>query len=138
MVSKLHVALLGTLFVASLAFAQTNATVSGTVTDPTGAHVVGAKVTAFDLATGVATPTATNEAGVYDFASLPPGKYRITAEHIGFRKASFNDIELAVGANITINLPLHLGSTTATVEDPPPPLHDTPAPHSPRALCCRA
>src|SRR5260370_38523490 len=115
MVSKLHVALLGTLFVTSLAFAQTNATVSGTVTDPTGAHVVGAKVTAFDLATGVATPTTTNEAGVYDFASLPPGKNRITAEHIGFPKASFKEIELADGANTPKKPPPEPGPHTQPI-----------------------
>jgi len=55
MVRKLRVALLATVFSATLAFAQTNASVTGTVTDPTGAHVVGATVTAFHLDTGVAT-----------------------------------------------------------------------------------
>ncbi|HEY6391661.1 MAG TPA: carboxypeptidase-like regulatory domain-containing protein, partial [Bryobacteraceae bacterium] len=59
------------LFIASmLAFAQTDATVSGTVTDPTAAHIVNASVTAFNSATGIVTTTQTNQAGVYVFAAL--------------------------------------------------------------------
>jgi hypothetical protein len=99
-----------------LAFAQTDATVSGTVTDPTNAHIVGAKVTALKGDTGVATVTQTNGAGVYVFAALPPGRYRFTAEHSGFRKATISDVDLAVGSQLTVNMPLELGQTTESVE----------------------
>ena len=71
----------------SVAFAQTDASVSGTVSDPTGAHVVAAIVTALNTSTGVATPTSTNEAGIYTMPSLLPGKYTFTVEHPGFRKS---------------------------------------------------
>ena len=111
------VALLGTLLFASAASAQTTeATVSGTVTDPSGANVLGAAVTAINVATGVSTARITNQAGVYVFASLPPGKYRITAEHPGFRRAAVNDVDLAVGTQITVNMSLDLGQTSETVE----------------------
>jgi len=116
--SKRHVfALLGTLLFASAVSAQTTeATVSGTVTDPSGANVVAAAVTASSLATGVTTSTITNQAGVYVFASLPPGTYRITAEHPGFRRAAVNNVDLAVGSQITVNVSLDLGQSTETVE----------------------
>jgi hypothetical protein len=105
------------LLFASFAFAQgTEATVSGTVTDPSGAHVVGANMTATNVATGVTLTATTNEAGIYVFPALPPGQYRVTAEHAGFRKATITDVELAVGSHITVNLGLELGQTTETVE----------------------
>src|SRR5258706_7601567 len=116
MVRKLRVALLATVFSATLAFAQTNASVTGTVTDPTGAHVVGATVTAFHLDTGVATIATSNEAGIYNFSSLATGKYRFTGEHSGFRKVNITDVQLEVGGRMTLNIPLELGQTTESVE----------------------
>ena len=110
-------ALTGILFlVSALAFAQTDATVSGTVTDPTGAHIVNSTVTALNTATGIATVTQTNEAGIYVFAALPPGKYSFTAEHSGFRKKVLSDVDVQVGAKLTINLPLELGQTSESIE----------------------
>src|SRR5689334_22030207 len=82
------------LLASTLAFAQTEANVSGTVTDPSGAHVVGATVTALNTATGVTTSVQTNEAGVYTMPSLPPGNYNFTAEQPGFRKASISSVAL--------------------------------------------
>jgi hypothetical protein len=101
---------------AASAFAQTDATVSGTITDPSGAHIVNATVTALNTSTGVATTSHTNDAGVYVFPALPPGTYRISAEHSGFRKTFLNDVVLAVGSQLTANLPLDIGQTTETVE----------------------
>ncbi len=105
------------LLLASLTFGQaTDATVSGTVTDPSSAHVVGANITAINVATGVTLTASTNEAGVYVFPSLPVGKYRITAEHPGFRKASINEVELDIGAQLSLNIRLEIGQTSDTVE----------------------
>lgn len=121
--SCLQSAVIGTLCIFFLlavatttARAQTEASVSGTVTDPSGAHVVGATVTALNVATGVAVPVVTNEAGVYTMPQLPPGTYTFTAEHPGFRKAAVNDVTLQVGTVMTLNLGLELGQTTETVE----------------------
>jgi hypothetical protein len=100
----------------SVAFAQTDAKVSGTVTDQTGAHIVAAVVTALNTSTGVATPTTTNEAGIYSMPSLLPGKYTFSAEHPGFRKSVTNDVDLQVGTVLTLNLGLELGQTTESVE----------------------
>jgi hypothetical protein len=100
----------------TLAFAQTDATVSGTVTDPTGAHIVNATVTALNTATGIVTSTQTNQAGVYEFAALSPGQYRFTVEHPGFRKAVISDITLDVGSQLSVNIPLELGQASESVE----------------------
>src|ERR1051326_1103670 len=101
----------------SAALAQsTEGTVSGTVTDPSDAHIAGAAVTALNIGTGVGTSTVTNSSGVYVFASLPPGRYRITAEHPGFRRAVFHNIDLAIGSQISVNVALELGQATESVE----------------------
>ncbi len=114
---RFHVALLlGPIFAASFAFGQTDASLSGTVTDPTGAHVVGATVTATNVDTGVRTPVQTNEAGVYTMPSLLPGKYTLIAERDGFRKATVNNVVLQVGTVLTLNIPLELGATSESVE----------------------
>jgi hypothetical protein len=92
---KLRTATVSLLLGAAPALAQgIDATVSGTITDPSGAHIASVKVLALHQETGVATSTASNQAGVYDFASLPPGKYQITAERAGFRTAVINDVDL--------------------------------------------
>ena len=113
-----HVALtLGAFFLVSMmASAQTDATVSGTVTDPSGAHVIGAVVIARNVDTGAAAPVATNDAGVYTMPQLRPGRYIFTAEHPGFRRSVINDVELDVGANLVLNMGLELGQTTEVVE----------------------
>ena len=109
------VRLLSMILFASAVFAQTDATVSGTVTDPSGAHVVGAAVIALNIDTGVSTSVVTNQAGVYA-THLPPGKYTFSAEHPGFRKAVVNAVELQVAAVLVVNMGLELGQTTETVE----------------------
>ncbi len=114
---RLVCVLLGISILTSAALAQsTEGTVSGTVSDPTEAQVAGAAVTALNVETGVATATLTNSAGVYVFAALPPGRYRITAEHPGFRRAIFHDVDLAVGSQLSVNIALELGQTTESVE----------------------
>lgn len=118
MFGRRHVSvLLGMTLFASVMLAQTTeGTVSGAVTDPSGAYVVGAAITALNVGTGVSTATITNSSGVYVFASLPPGKYQITTEHSGFRRSIIQDIELAVGSKITVNVEFELGQTSETVQ----------------------
>ncbi len=113
---KSRTVVLSIFLFSSLALAQTAASVSGTVTDPAGARVVDALVTAVNASTGSSTLAHSNEAGVYVFASLPPGHYRFTGEHAGFRKVVINDVDLEVGASVTVNLSLNLGATSESVE----------------------
>jgi carboxypeptidase family protein/TonB-dependent receptor-like protein len=113
---QVRVLLCMTLFVSAVLSQTTEGTVSGTVTDPSAAHVAAAAVGALNLGTGVTTATLTNSSGVYVFASLPPGKYKVTAEHPGFRRSVVNDVDLAVGSKITVNFALDLGQTSESVE----------------------
>src|SRR5688572_15270942 len=74
------------------AHAQVNATVTGTVVDATGALVPGVSITAQNSATGIVTSRVTNESGNYDFPSLQPGTYVLSATLPGFKTATFNNV----------------------------------------------
>ena len=91
-------------------WAQTGrAHIGGTVTDSQGAMVAGAKVTATNHATGVATPTTTNSAGAYNIIQLIPGSYTITAEKEGFSTARQPDYTLEAEQNAGANFTLRPG-----------------------------
>src|SRR5438309_1616050 len=67
-----------TLLSSSLAFAQSEtATLSGWVSDPSGLSVPGAQVSLIDIDRGIAADTRTDRSGLYRFASIHPGRYRI-------------------------------------------------------------
>ena len=104
------------LSAASLYSQSTAAFVSGTITDPSGAVVTSATVTARNIDTGVVTTTASNDSGVYVFPPLSYGKYEFAAEHAGFRKAVTANVTLEAGTKLTLNHVLQLGTTTETVE----------------------
>ena len=87
----------------------TNATLSGTVSDPAGAAVVGATITALHSRTGASTSATTNDEGVYTFASLQPGIYRLTAERTGFRRLIHDEVTLELSARIVFNLQMEVG-----------------------------
>ena len=81
------------IFVVSSARGQgNNATVSGSVVDPVGAAVPDATITAENVRTGIVTTMTTTGSGVYQFPSLVPGIYQISAEKEGFK--DWKSIEL--------------------------------------------
>src|SRR5262249_33023877 len=94
----------------------TNATLSGVVTDQTGAAIPGATVTAQNTKTGVTSKLVSNEAGVYRFVSLQPGVYRVTAERTGFRTSVYDDVLLEITAQINLNIKLEVGQTAEVLE----------------------
>src|SRR2546426_3350360 len=99
------------------AFAQSsNATVSGTVTDSTGAVLPGLTVKATNNATGVVTTVFSNEAGAYNFASLQPGVYRLSAELPGFQTQTYTDVQLGNAAQVRLNFALRVASQSQAVE----------------------
>jgi len=105
------------LLVCGLVRAQgTNATLSGTVTDNTGAVIPGATISAQNVRTGVVINTTTNESGVYIFPSLQPGIYEVTAEKSGFRKLAYNEVTLEVSARVALNFQLEVGTVTESVD----------------------
>jgi hypothetical protein len=89
--------------------------VTGTITDPSGAVVTGAKVTLVDTATGDTRTSATNDAGHYFFANITPGHYTLTTSKAGFA-TSKTATEIQVGVATTINLTLQVGATNTMVE----------------------
>ncbi len=106
----------GILF-ASLAAAQgTDAVLTGSVLDSTGAVIPEASVTALNLNTGVATKEVSNASGVYLFPVLAPGDYTITAEKSGFKIYKLERLTLRTGDNVQQNLTLDVGGSTETVQ----------------------
>lgn len=95
---------------------QITATLTGTVTDSTGAVVPGAKITIHDNARGVDVRSATTDStGVYTIAQLPNGTYTATIEATGFQKYVANDVILHVGDHRALDATLQTGSVTQEV-----------------------
>jgi hypothetical protein len=92
-----------------------SASLSGFVTDPSGAAVGGAKVEITDVQTNVSQSTTTNSAGLYLFPNLRPGEYRLSVSSNGFKQAVRQGLVLHVQDTISQNFKLEIGSTTETV-----------------------
>src|SRR5207237_7376832 len=75
-----------TPFAASLAFAQSVATLTGAVVDPSKAVVQDAQVVSRNIATGLSHTTRTNAEGLFRFPELPIGAYEVTVSHTGFER----------------------------------------------------
>src|SRR5262245_59407418 len=100
----------------SSAFAQSTATLQGTVIDPSGAVVSGAKVTVRNQATGSERIIQTDSDGNYQAAALPPGVYRVEAQAQGFSSQTVSDLTLEVSRIVVQNFQLKLGDMTQRVE----------------------
>src|SRR5580700_11202968 len=110
-------AVLAALFSIST-WAQTQlATVSGTITDPSGAVVPGVRITIASQGTGLKRSALTDTAGEYRFAGLPTGTYSLRLEKPGFQSQIREGVELNSAAEVTINSQLAIGdlSQQATV-----------------------
>ena len=68
----------------SIVYASVTASISGTVSDPTGAVIPGAAVTAHNTDTGIDSTTQSNAQGFYNFPALPTGKYEVRIKATGF------------------------------------------------------
>ncbi|MFZ3262659.1 MAG: carboxypeptidase-like regulatory domain-containing protein [Terriglobales bacterium] len=100
----------------SLALAQGGrGSISGVVSDPSGAIVSGAKVTALNHATGIEQHTVTSAAGLYSFVSLNPGLYLVTASQKGFENLAEDKVLVTVDQATTVNIVLRVGSVVETV-----------------------
>jgi hypothetical protein len=92
-----------------------NASLSGTVTDTSGAVIPGAQLTLTNEATGVASKDLSDSSGLYSFRNLVPGKYDLNVTAKGFRSTDHNGIELAVNQAARLDLSLSIGQTNETV-----------------------
>jgi hypothetical protein len=106
---------LAALMCAGAACAQTTGTLSGTVMDPSGLAVPGAKVSATLAETQVARSTTTGASGSYEFASLQVGHYSVIVEAAGFKSYAANNIEVTLGHVIVVDARLELGATTQVI-----------------------
>ncbi len=96
------------LLLALPAAAQVSATLSGTVTDQSGAAVASAKVTARNVDTGVARSTNSDAGGRYQLHSLPLGQYEVRANKQGFAEEVRTGVHLVVGEEAKVDLALRL------------------------------
>jgi hypothetical protein len=103
-------------FLPGLCLAQNeSATLSGRVSDPTGAAVVGAEVVLTNVDTNVEQRTKTNSAGLYVFTGVHPGAYRVAAGSAGFKTLIKENLTLHVQDEIAENFSLSLGAVAETV-----------------------
>ena len=104
-----------TMFSPAIAHGQGLGSIVGTVVDPSGAAVAGAKVTAMQSATGVTIEALTNASGGYVFPALPPTKYDINVAAAGFAAYTQRGATLQADQALTINVSLKVGGATTSV-----------------------
>ncbi|MCC6537027.1 MAG: carboxypeptidase regulatory-like domain-containing protein [Bryobacterales bacterium] len=101
---------------ASLLYAQgERGTITGTVSDSTGAVIAEANVTVRNVATNATQRTQSNSSGLYVFPALNPGAYEISVEKAGFKARRVTGINLSVNLTATIDAQLEVGSVTETL-----------------------
>ncbi len=104
------------LFVLGIAPAQVPAaSINGRVTDPKGAVIVGAHVSAVSVTQGVSRNTITNTSGLYALSDLPPGTYELKIEQTGFAASQFSSVVLEAGRSTTIDAQMQIASAGTTV-----------------------
>ncbi|MBI1355496.1 MAG: TonB-dependent receptor plug domain-containing protein [Acidobacteria bacterium] len=104
------------LLVPIAAFAQAGASISGTVTDASGAVVPAARVTVSNEQTGAERAVSANESGYYTVGSLAPGRYAVTVEADGFQTSSRTGVEAQVDERLRVDVSLAVGQITEVVE----------------------
>ena len=109
---------LATLFLlASASFAQTTfATITGTVTDPTGLPLAGAKVSSVQVETGYRYDVRSNESGVYMLANLREGAYNVSVTASGFKEFRAQDVVVASREVRRLDVRMEIGEVNTSVE----------------------
>src|SRR5271156_2697200 len=98
-----------------LAWAQENATITGTVSDPTGAVVPNAPITLTNVATGQERQTASNSNGIYTFNNVGVGRFNLEASAPGFEKFSTTNISLNTDQTLKEDVTLTVGNAAQAV-----------------------
>jgi Carboxypeptidase regulatory-like domain len=100
----------------NICFAQLDrGSIAGTVTDPSGSAVAGARVTVTNTAMGTQSSTVTTGVGAYTIPELPAGDYSVTVNAPGFKELIRNGITVSVEETATIDLKLAVGQTTTSI-----------------------
>lgn len=90
--------------------------ISGLVTDPTGAVITGAAITITDIDKNSNYRTTSNATGFYSVSQLPPGNYRVTSELQGFRRFVADRLPLTTQQRATLDITMEVGAVTEQVE----------------------
>jgi outer membrane receptor protein involved in Fe transport len=112
---KLMVALLLCMMCPAVWAQLPTSTLDGTVRDPQGALVAGAKVSLSSVATDETRDITTGPEGHYGFTNLTPGEYNVSVSAPGFAKSEHKAVRLEVGHNVTLDVPLSLAKVGETV-----------------------
>jgi hypothetical protein len=95
---------------------EVTAAITGTVVDPGGAPINGAKVTAKDVDRGIVQTTESNDSGVFNFPRVPVGTYEVRAEAKGFQAAKQTAFTVVLNQTARLSFQLKIGQVTETVE----------------------
>jgi len=95
---------------------EVTASIVGTVTDPSGAPIKGASVTATDTDRGTVWNGQTNETGAYNLLRLPIGNYALKVSAPGFETATHAALQLVLNQTARLDVQMKIGKTTETVE----------------------
>ena len=98
------------VFAMSASAQEFRGTITGTVTDPNGAVVPGAKVTVKNTATNIATNVVTNDSGVFTAPFLTPGAYSVSVVGDGFKTSTRENVEVKVDDRISLDFKLEIGA----------------------------
>jgi hypothetical protein len=104
------------LLTCTSAFSQGTSTFNGRVSDPSGAVIAGATVTATNKATAVARATKTNADGLYSLPALPSGAYDLKAESTGFSVSTREGVNLVTDTTLTFDFQLGVAGTAQNVQ----------------------
>src|SRR5713101_1118848 len=112
---SLSVSIFGAALAALPTQAQVAASITGTVTDPSGAPISAAAVTAKNLETAAVRTATTDDAGRYLLLSLPVGQYEVRVTKAGFKEAVRSGIQLVIGQEARVDLNLQVGAVETQV-----------------------
>jgi len=95
---------------------QATASITGLITDPSGAPIANANVTARDADRGTTWPTHTNSEGLYSFPTLPVGRYEVRVESNGFQTALHSAFQLDINQSARVDVQMKVGQVNETIE----------------------
>ena len=97
---------------------QTLGEITGRISDPSGAGIPDAALTLTSVTTNAVRQTTTTNDGDYSFPSVPPGIYKVKAEHPGFKTMINSNVEVQVQQTVRLDLTLQVGQVTESIEVP--------------------
>lgn len=95
---------------------ESSARLLGTITDPTGAVIPGANITAHNVATGLERKTISNATGEYLIPGLPIGEYTVTADSSGFKTSTITGLTLEVNQDARVDIRMAVGGAAESIE----------------------